>query len=98
MLERVDGADTKVTYLVKFSTSQRIALLARGADKTQSKFISDLVDRVSRVEELDLYKLRKTIELYGNRWIEDYIQVPDDDISHLISEILSIFGIEEVGD
>jgi hypothetical protein len=24
MLERVDGADTKVTYLVKFSTSQKL--------------------------------------------------------------------------
>lgn len=44
-LERVEGSDTNVTYRLTGAMAKHIAVVARECDKTQSRYIADLVDR-----------------------------------------------------
>lgn len=65
--------------------------------KTQSKFITDLVESAVRVEKLDVEGLRNIIRRVG---VEGALGIGADGAllgeDGAISAILSIFGIEEV--
>jgi hypothetical protein len=95
MLERLDGADTKVTFLLKSDTAKYIRTASAGQEKSQSKFITDVLDSYSEVGELDLEKLRLVLfeVASGGTHTGRTKQHVDD----AIEEILSIFGIQQAG-
>ena len=94
MKERVAGADTKVTLLVSAETAKYIRVASESQEKTQSRFVSDVIERYGEVRELDQDLLREYLLAWcsgvshnGKRFYS---------VEALISEILSIFGIQEV--
>lgn len=95
MKERVADADTKVTVLVTAATAKYIRVASEAQDKTQSKFVSDVLERYGEVKALDMEKCRTLLKnvATGGSYTGRSIN-----IETALSEILSIFGIEEVTD
>jgi hypothetical protein len=90
MLERVVGADTKVTLLLEAGVAKYIRITSAEQGKTQSKFATDVLERYSRVERLDEVKLRLLLqEIAGHK--HQGISGMD----YAIATIYSIFGIEK---
>ena len=94
MKQRVIGGDTKVTVLITAATAKYIRVASEANDKTQSRFVSDVLEGYAEVKEFDLDLLREYILAWcagvsckGKRFHS---------VDTLIPEILSIFGIEGV--
>ena len=88
-LDRVEGGDTKVTFLLRSETATYIRTASAGQGKTQSKFLEDVLERYGRVASLDIDGLRELL-ISLSTWRSG---IKADDV---LSEILGIFGVERV--
>lgn len=67
--ERVEAADTNVTYRLTAGMAKHIAVVARDRDLTQSRYIADLIEQDGREENLEISQLRsllKEVSRVGN--------------------------------
>jgi len=98
MLDRVVSKDKeKVQFYLAPATIK--VIFARAASfsprKTQSKYITDLVERDVTVKSLDTEKLRATLRgLMSNEDAELSKEETEEIIDSYLPRILSIFGLE----
>jgi len=93
---RADNADTKVTFLVPAATAKYIRIAAEAQGKYQSRFVTDVLERYSKVEKLDTEKLRDVLFAVAEGGIGTGRTKRH--VAEAVEDILSIFGIEKAGD